>query len=413
MDVSPDCGRDRVSQIKVALLFERMGPYHHARLAAASGVTRVRGFQLYAMDSTYAWEPMEETGDISLVTLFDSPKAVDYSARETRRRLTSRLDEFGPDAVAIPGWSEPFALAALEWCVSRGKMAIMMSESTAADEQRSWWKEWVKRHIVGICSAGLVGGAPHAAYIKTLNIPANAVFVGYDAIDNDYFASQSQLARLNRMELRSKFRLPEKFFLASARFVLKKNLSRLIEAYAAYHDATGAKPWDLVLLGDGELRESLETQIKNADLSEHIHLPGFVQYPDLPTYYGLAGAFVHASTTEQWGLVVNEAMASRLPVLVSNRCGCATDLVQEGVNGFTFAPTKVEQLAALMLRVSSPEFPLNAFGSASQKIISQWSPKQFAEGLMRSLHQGLSAQKKNGVFQPLLTIIRWLQQRHL
>jgi glycosyltransferase involved in cell wall biosynthesis len=47
---------------------------------------------------------------------------------------------------------------------------------------------------------------------------------------------------------------------------------------------------------------------------------------------------VHASTTEQWGLVVNEAMAAGLPVLVSDRCGCAPDLVEVGVNGFTFDP---------------------------------------------------------------------------
>ena len=64
-------------------------------------------------------------------------------------------------------------------------------------------------------------------------------------------------------------------------------------------------------------------------------------------------AFVHASASEQWGLVVNEAMAAGLPVIVSERCGCAPDLVREGVNGLTFDPCDVAELAGLMERVAA------------------------------------------------------------
>jgi glycosyltransferase involved in cell wall biosynthesis len=111
-------------------------------------------------------------------------------------------------------------------------------------------------------------------------------------------------------------------------------------------------------------------------------LPGFKQYPDLPAYYGLASAFIHASTTEQWGLVVNEAMASGLPVLVSNRCGCAQDLVREGVNGFTFDPYNVEEMANVMLRLTeTPKHRLTEMGDASRQLISAWGPERFARGL--------------------------------
>ena len=127
-----------------------------------------------------------------------------------------------------------------------------------------------------------------------------------------------------------------------------------------------------MLLGDGPLKSDLCRLISDLGLQHSVLLPGFKQYPELPAYYGLASAFVHASTTEQWGLVVNEAMASGLPVLVSNRCGCAADLVQEGVNGFTFDPFNVEQLAQLMFQISAFQpFRLSAFGSASREIISR------------------------------------------
>ena len=140
-------------------------------------------------------------------------------------------------------------------------------------------------------------------------------------------------------------------------------------------------PWHLVLLGDGPLRPEIEALVAKLDLQNCVHLPGFRQYDQLPAYYGLAGAFVHASTTEQWGLVVNEAMASGLPVIVSNRCGCAADLVQEGVNGFTFDPHDAEQLAKLMLTISDPRFPTSDFGAASRRIIADWGPERFARGL--------------------------------
>ena len=131
--------------------------------------------------------------------------------------------------------------------------------------------------------------------------------------------------------------------------------------------ALAGDAWHLVLLGDGELRGELERRIALPDLAGAVILRGFRQYDELPAFYGLARAFVHASTTEQWGLVVNEAMAAGLPVLVSARCGCAQDLVRNGVNGFTFDPYDVEELAGLMQRVAAmTEGQRRAMGQASQ-----------------------------------------------
>jgi len=121
-------------------------------------------------------------------------------------------------------------------------------------------------------------------------------------------------------------------------------------------------------------------------------LPGFKQYDELSAYYGLANVFVHASTTEQWGLVVNEAMVAGLPVIVSNRCGCAPDLVEEGRNGFTFDPYNVDELARLMLKVSRmTENEREAMGRRSREIIKHWTPQTFAENLMKAVETALVA----------------------
>jgi glycosyltransferase involved in cell wall biosynthesis len=119
--------------------------------------------------------------------------------------------------------------------------------------------------------------------------------------------------------------------------------------------------------------------------------PGFKQYDDLPAYYGLAGAYIQASTTEQWGLVVNEAMAAGLPVIISNRCGCAPDLVEEGRNGYTFDPYDLDALAGLLRKIAADDCDRAAMGQASREIIARWTPQTFAENLGKAAEAALNA----------------------
>jgi glycosyltransferase involved in cell wall biosynthesis len=74
-------------------------------------------------------------------------------------------------------------------------------------------------------------------------------------------------------------------------------------------------------------------------------------------------------------------MACGLPVIVSNRCGCASDLVAEGTNGFTFDPTDIPQLGKLMLKVAAADFPRIESAEASRRIIAGFGPDAFAAGL--------------------------------
>jgi glycosyltransferase involved in cell wall biosynthesis len=122
-----------------------------------------------------------------------------------------------------------------------------------------------------------------------------------------------------------------------------------------------------------------------------VHFYGFRQVEENPVFYALADAFILPSLWEEWGLVVNEAMASGLPVIVSKTAGCATDLVQEGVNGFTFDPGNVEQLAQLMRQISAlKSFRLSEFGDASRKIISNWGCDVFAHNANRAAEAAIN-----------------------
>jgi glycosyltransferase involved in cell wall biosynthesis len=150
------------------------------------------------------------------------------------------------------------------------------------------------------------------------------------------------------------------------------------------------KAWDLVLCGDGELRSQLEAQITQAGIADYVHLPGFLQQNELLPYFAHGSCFIHTSIQEQWGLVVNEAMAAGLPVLVSNRCGCYEDLIIEGVNGFGFDPENVQQLTNLMVKMSSEEIDLHKMSDAALAHIQRFSPDYFAQGLTQAVKYALA-----------------------
>jgi len=374
---------------RVAVLFYRFGPYHHARLKAAGARMQVTGVEFSNVDPMYKWDLVEGAEGFRQVTLFSGVPLEILAAKQILRRVTETLDQVSPQVVAVPGWSDRCSLAALWWCLKNRVPAIVMSETTAWDFGRTWYKEAMKRRLVKMCGAGLVGGQSHLDYLEHLGLDRSKIFLGYDSVDNEYFAAKAAEIKSQSATARGYYHLPENYFLASARFVKKKNLLRLIEAYASYRErkkqlagANGsAAAWDLVLLGDGPLQSSIRNQIQKLHLNDHVLLQGFKQYGELPAFYALAKVFIHASTTEQWGLVVNEAMASGLPVLVSDRCGCALDLVQPGVNGFRFDPLNVEQLTELMLQCSAPPTNLATMGKAAADRVANWGVERFADGL--------------------------------
>ena len=373
-----------------------IGYYHHARINALCSLdNKTLHMGVLELFSNSGFKEFQFCGSDDRTYEFKHlglGKLISLSERKKGQSLLNNaLDEFHPNVVCIAGWSEWYALATLSWCNQHRIPSIVMSDSTAHDEVRKGWKEAIKSRVIRLYSAGLVGGKPHVDYLSALGMPRERIFTRYDVVDNPHFSVGADEARRNADHERTRLTLPPHFFLASNRFIEKKNLPRLLDAYARYRNQAGESAWKLVLLGDGPLKPQLQALIQQHNLSSWVLMPGFKQYDELPAYYGLAGAFIQASTTEQWGLVVNEAMAAGLPVLVSNRCGCAPDLVEEGRNGYTFDPYDVDALAGLMRKIAADDCDREVMGQASREIIARWTPQTFAENLCKAAEAAMNA----------------------
>ena len=372
---------------KIAILFTNYGPYHLARLSCFQKHCERLGWNVVGIELTrsgveYEWKTQLEKFPGSIISVLGEQSLEQVKFTHLLQILSKILSQINPDVVAIAGYFRPAMLAVLLWCLWNKKSPILLSESKEDDAHRDWFKETAKSFLIKRYQAALVAGKPHKRYLNQLRMSTNAIFCGYDVVDNDVF-HPSKIRCLSPP-------LNRPYFLTINRFIEKKNLPFLLSSYAAYRQQAGSHAWDLILCGDGELRPDLEKRITELNLQDFVHQPGFLQQNELLPYFAHAQCFIHASIQEQWGLVVNEAMAAGLPVLVSNRCGCFEDLVSEGVNGFGFDPTNSQQLTDLMLKISSGNINLTQMGNAALEHIQQFSPDYFAQGLRQAVEYATS-----------------------
>ena len=394
------CHQECFRLTKIAIIYARFGPYHVARLRGAAAMGADNGWETIGIevcpdDRVYAWDKVSNHGTSRCIGLLDGCEYSDCTWREIAAAVTAALAKEMPDVVVSPGWAFSESIAAAKWCRRNNKKSILMSESCKWDKKRVWWSEWFKRQRVGLFDAALVGGSPHADYLVELGMPRDRIAYGHNIVDNNYFAIQSEKAKAQKKNLRIALELPEQYMLASGRFVSIKNFKRLLQAYRLYRSQSGERSIALVICGDGMVRKELQELAKDIGISSFVYWPGFIQYDRLPDYYALADFFIAPSTVEPWGLVVNEAMTCGLPVIVSKRCGCAYDLVEEGVNGFTVDPYSVEDMAAAMLKMSSGEADLKRMGKESERIIAKWTPETFAKGLWWAIETAGGSLKEN------------------
>ncbi len=296
------------------------------------------------------------------------------------RKLWRQLDDLRPDVVVGCGYKDPPMVAAAGWAKRTGRPYVLMFETTAWDRPRPVWQELAKRWFLRtLVAAVFCGGTAHRQYLNTLGICNARIWEKYDVVDNDRFARGAAAAR-KEPDLRERLGLPASYFLYVGRLSPEKNLRLLLDAYQAYR-RVAERPHSLVLVGDGPMRESLQALVR------HLELPGVVwtgpqQSAALPAYYALSQALVLPSSAEPWGLVVNEAMACGLPVVVSSRAGSAVDLVQEGANGWTFDPRDPRALAERLGKVDRlDDAARRRMADVSRAIIANYTPLVWGRNL--------------------------------
>lgn len=366
--------------MKVLLALRRIGPYHHARFQAASAQMTLVVVETRPRSQEYPWDGVP-AGCYQNDSLGEQPAEEEDPQRESCiRQWETLIDTHRPDVIVTVGWADRSYQCLLDVAHKHRVPAVIISDSREKDEPRRPPKEWSKRQLLRSYGGALAAGSESSDYLKKLGFPAALIFQPWDVVDNRFFESVTM-----RMQPTAEI---APYFLCVSRYVPKKNHRLLIEAFRDYQSQGGS--WALRLIGTGSEKQCIETMVAGLPDPTKVQIEPFQQLGSLATEYSQARAFVLPSVSDQWGLVVNEAMAAGLPCLVSKACGCAQDLVKHGISGWTFNPTNVEELTTL-LHIAEAQLPADraAMVAAAREILSSYTPEAFATGLRKAAQLAL------------------------
>jgi glycosyltransferase involved in cell wall biosynthesis len=312
------------------------------------------------------------------------------------------LDIVGPilggrwDALWVHGYSYLTLWLAIAAATVRGIPVLVREEQTLLHERpvpRRWLRAAVLRGLFARAS-GLYIGSNNRRFFAHHGIPAERLhFVPY-CVDNA--ALQQQAAELadRRAELRAGLGIgpgagPVVLFVG--KLIPKKQPLLALEAFAGVRREL---PCTLLVVGEGELEGAMRARVARDGIPD-VRFAGFLNRGQIAQAFAAANLFVLPSGRhETWGLVVNEAMNFALPVVVSDKVGCAADLVTDGDNGFVVAAGQAGPLISALRKLVESADLRQAMGRRSRERIDRWHYGLAAQGIIEACQAAAATHRR-------------------
>jgi len=261
---------------------------------------------------------------------------------------------------------------------------VMIREEQTLLHRRPWWKAAVRSltlRALFLGATGLAIGSNNRAFFKHYGVPEGRIYLVPYTTDNDEWQREARRLTPTRASIRASFgiRAESPVILFSGKLQSKKQPGMLLEAFRRVRERYLCT---LLLVGTGELEHKLRGTVDSQSIPDVI-FAGFLNRSEISRAYVAADLLVLPSRiNETWGMVVNEAMNFGLPVIVSDKVGCAPDLVENGDNGYVFEHRAVDDLARDLAELVSDSDLRERLGSRSLDRITRWSPQVAADGLV-------------------------------
>jgi glycosyltransferase involved in cell wall biosynthesis len=298
-----------------------------------------------------------------------------------------RIRAGGFDAFIVHGWGVRSYWQAMVACWRTGTPVLVRGDSQLPTARPVLWRALkvpIYRSFVPRFDGYLVVGERARAYLRRYGAPETRMFFAPHAVDNDFFERRSAALRPQRVAIREQWGLPANatVFLFAGKLVPRKRVDDFVQAV---HRASTGQPrvWGLVA-GDGPLRGTLESEV--ARRGWPVRFAGFLNQTEMPRAYAASDALVLPSdSSETWGLVVNEAMASGLPAVVSDAVGCGPDLVLSEETGAVFPCGEVGRMSSVLGTLADTPLRLAEMGLRARKRISLYSLDGAVDGAVAAI----------------------------
>lgn len=327
------------------------------------------------------------------------PSSPVTATRPWIRNLTPVLRAGRFDAIWLHGYSQITHLRAIAAARRLGIKVMIRAESQMTSAEgtgltRSMKEAFIRRLFRKI-DAFLAIGTLNQAYYEHYGVSPERIFQVPYAVDNAMFQSLASEADLDREKLRGDLGLEpgRPVILFASKLIPRKRAGDLIEAYARLLRVANEPHPYLVIVGDGEQRAMLEARARELGLAAVLFL-GFKNQRELPAYLNLCDVFVLASEREPWGLIVNEAMNAGRPVIVTDEVGASSDLVEDGVNGFTIPARDVDALVNALSSITSNPEKAREMGRSGLERINTWDYDADVRGIKQALDYVLAGDRR-------------------
>jgi len=295
--------------------------------------------------------------------------------------LTAQVMAMQPDAVLIFGWAYSSHLQAMRYFKNRIPV-YFRGDSTLLDKQnklKTLLKSLYLKRVYKNIDHAFYTGTNNKAYFKSFGLKDNQLTFAPHAVDNDRF---SVVAPDQVTALRSNLNISEQdiLILYAGKFEEKKDPMLLVDAFLQLNRAN----CHLLMAGNGALQSALKQKAKSA---ANIHFMDFQNQSYMPVLFHTCDLFCLPSKGpgETWGLAVNEAMACGKPVLVSDKVGCAIDLIKPGHNGAIFTSGNERDLLSHLTVLTSSKAQLKSLGENAGATIKNWSFTKITEAIENKL----------------------------
>jgi len=292
-----------------------------------------------------------------------------------------KLIRHSPDVIITGGYQHPAYFLAMLYAKIFKKRIILWCESNKYDLRLYHpWNEFYKRWFARNCDGYIVPGKASLEYLISLGANTEKIWEAPNAVDNDYFSRSCDKYRKDKEAFKLAKGYPKKLILYVGRLIEQKGISDLLKAFQILSHKQS--DLGLLLIGSGEQEKQYMAYCR-ANNIKNVFFTGFVHQEELPAYYAISDIFVLPTHSDPWGLVLNEAMASKLPVISSEVAGAAYDLIKEGENGYTYQKGNIEELCEVIENVLNSN--RDAMGIKSYEIIQNFSPQKCAQGFIRAI----------------------------
>jgi glycosyltransferase involved in cell wall biosynthesis len=304
--------------------------------------------------------------------------------------LLAELRRTRPDAVLVNGYNYATCWLAFAYCALNGVPLILRGESNLLSP-RTLAVRAAKRVILGALfrrvSCFLYIGKDSKDYYRHYGVEESRLVHAPYGVDNDFWRRGREKWRGRRELLRARIGVPDErpVIVFAGKLIDAKEPLLLLEAFSRVRRR---RPCALLFAGDGPLRPELERRIGRHAIAD-VHIAGFLNQSEMPRAYVAGDLLVLPSRDEPWGLVVNEAMNFGLPVVVTDRVGCAKDLVEPGVNGAVVPSGDGAALEAEIERLVADAELRRKWGARSEEIVAGFSLAAAAAGIVASVRSAV------------------------